>query len=86
MNPLHLGEREVCFNNYKKILDNGDWIGNQVKAGVFSITKHIIFLILKIVMNNLLEMLHQNVPKGHKSTLGTTHPLAMKDYFIQRTI
>ena len=34
-------------------------------------------------MSNLFEMLHQNMPKGHKSTLGTTHPLAMKEYFMK---
>jgi hypothetical protein len=59
MNPPHLGERGVCFDNYQK-KGNGDWISNLVKAGVFSITKHIIFLILKIVMSNLFETLHQN--------------------------
>jgi hypothetical protein len=28
INPLHLDEREVSFDDYQKILGNGDWMGN----------------------------------------------------------
>ena len=31
MNPLHLGEREVCFGDHKKLFGNGDWICSLVE-------------------------------------------------------
>jgi len=31
MNPHHLGERKLCFGDYQKLLDNGDWIGNLLE-------------------------------------------------------
>jgi hypothetical protein len=54
MNPLHLGEREVYFDDYQKLLGNGDWIGNLLEH---SNHQNINFLVLGRGMSNLLEML-----------------------------
>ena len=53
-NPLHLGESEVCFGDYQKIIGNGDWIGNMLEHLHH---QNINFLILGRGMGNLLEML-----------------------------
>ena len=31
MNYLHLGEREVCFSNYKKTYNNENWTDNLLE-------------------------------------------------------
>jgi len=41
--PLHLGEREVYFGDYQKIIGNGDWIGNLLKHLYY---QNIIFFII----------------------------------------
>ena len=53
-NPLHLGEREVCFGDYQKFIGNVDRIGNLLEHLHH---QNINFLVLGRWMSNLLEML-----------------------------
>ena len=52
--PLHLGEREVCFGDYQKLIGNENWIGNLLEQLHH---QNINCLVLGRGMNNLLEML-----------------------------
>ena len=53
-NPLHLGEREVCFGDYQKLIGTGHRIGNLLKHLHH---QNINFFVLGRGMSNLLEML-----------------------------
>ena len=52
MNPLHLGESDACFDDYQKLLGNGNWIGSNLLE--HSNHQNINFLVLGSGMRNML--------------------------------
>ena len=53
-NPLHLGERDVYFGDYQKLIGNGNKIGNLLEHLHH---QNINFFVLDRGISNLVEML-----------------------------